>query len=221
MIAPNSIASRKTIEPVTATTRPMRRGYAGSKRQRMSLAEVVATATAGAFRGVPAAGRDPSGRFRSRGILLTDQENAPNRCRLRPANPIDRRRSDCLSGEPSTFGAPCSVHPESQSRIPTLSSRTKRRGSQIALFLISRAFSRPRRNAPSPVLLRPASRPTAAEATAARRAINLRRSVLGAIRSLRSRPVSVKTARKRNLALCGFFFTLRTQLRYCAHALAK
>ena len=41
-----------------------------------------------------------------------DQRNAPSRCRLRPANPVDPRRSDCLSGEPSTFGAPCSVHSE-------------------------------------------------------------------------------------------------------------
>ncbi len=43
----------------------------------------------------------------------------------------------------------------------------------------------PRKSAPRPVHPRPTSRPTAAEATAARRAINLRRSVLGAIGRLR------------------------------------
>jgi hypothetical protein len=41
------------------------------------------------------------------------KENAPSRSRLRPAHPIDLRRSDCRAGGPSTFGAPCSVHPES------------------------------------------------------------------------------------------------------------
>ena len=46
------------------------------------------------------------------GILLADQRNAPSRSRLRPAHPIDLRRSDCRAGVPSTFGAPCSVHSE-------------------------------------------------------------------------------------------------------------
>jgi hypothetical protein len=76
-----------------------------------------------------------------------------------------------------------------------------------------------RRSAPRPVLLRPASRPTAAEATAARRAINLRRSVLGAIRRLRSPATPVKPAGKRIPALCVLFFTIRTYLRYDGHAL--
>jgi hypothetical protein len=43
---------------------------------------------------------------------LASKENAPSRSRLRPANPIDLRRSDCRAGEPSTSGAPCSVHSE-------------------------------------------------------------------------------------------------------------
>jgi hypothetical protein len=41
-----------------------------------------------------------------------EQENAPSRSRLRPVHPIDLRRSDCRAGEPSTSGAPCSVHLE-------------------------------------------------------------------------------------------------------------
>ena len=45
------------------------------------------------------------------------KENAPSRSRLRPAHPIDRRRSDCLPGVPSTFGAPCSVQSQSYPRF--------------------------------------------------------------------------------------------------------
>ena len=70
-----------------------------------------------------------------------------------------------------------------------------------------------RRNAPRKVLLRPAIRLTSAEASACRRAINLRRSVLGAIRTLRARGAGVKRARTAIAALCGFFFTIRTYLR--------
>ena len=66
-------------------------------------------------RGIRAAG------FRSCGILLADQRSAPSRSRLRPAHPIDLRRSDCRAGEPSTFGAPCSVHSESYWLISTAS----------------------------------------------------------------------------------------------------
>jgi hypothetical protein len=79
----------------------------------------------------------------------------------------------------------------------------------------------PRRNAPRPALLRPASRLTSAEATACRRAINLGRSVLGAIRTLRARGAGVKHVRTAIPALCDFFFTLRTHLRQTLCALPK
>ena len=79
----------------------------------------------------------------------------------------------------------------------------------------------PRRNAPRPALLRPASRLTSAEATACRRAINLGRSVLGAIRTLRARGTGVKHARTAIPALCDLFFTMRTYLRQALCALPK
>jgi hypothetical protein len=54
-----------------------------------------------------------------------------------------------------------------------------------------------RKNAPSRWLLRPTSRLTSAEATADRRAINLRRSVLGASRTLGRQGCPVKGIRRR------------------------
>ena len=58
-----------------------------------------------------------------------------------------------------------------------------------------------------PVLRRPAPRLTAAEATACRRAINLGRSVLGALGTLGARNSLVKRFRNHISALCEFFFT--------------
>lgn len=165
-----------------------------------------------------------------------DQRNAPSRCRLRPADPIDLRRSDCLSGEPSSFGAPCSVQSASYRGFSPTSSGTTGRCPQIAAFVFSRVnrapppvarmnsgsrFDGPCKSAPSPVRLRPAIRPTAAEATAARRAINLGRSVLGALGTLRAVGPLVKCARIQNDALCEVFFTMRTYLRQDAGALLK
>ena len=86
---------------------------------------------------------------------------------------------------------------------------------------IQPAIPGPCKNAPSPVHLRPASRPTAAEATAARRAINLRRSVLGAIGRLRALETAVKSLGNPKTAICDFSFTIRTYLRRVAHALPK
>jgi hypothetical protein len=127
MIAPKSIASRNTIEPLRATIRRTVRAYARNsparhRRWQRRSAE-VATATAGAFRDVPR---------RRRGIRARDsapaesrlrtKKNAPSRCRLRPAHPIDLRRSDCRAGVPSTSGAPCSVHSETYGHICSPSS---------------------------------------------------------------------------------------------------
>jgi len=78
-----------------------------------------------------------------------------------------------------------------------------------------------RRNAPSQVLLRPAIRLTSAEASACRRAINLRRSVLGAIRTLRVDRGSVKRTATRFPAVCDLFFTRRTYLRLALCALSQ
>ena len=78
-----------------------------------------------------------------------------------------------------------------------------------------------RRNAPKPVLLRPAIRLTSAEASACRRAINLRRSVLGAIGTLRVDRGGVKRTATRFPAVCDLFFTTRTYLRLALCALSQ
>ena len=78
---------------------------------------------------------------------------------------------------------------------------------------------RARRNAPSRWRLRPASRLTAAEAAADRRAINLGCSVLGAVGTLRGRPDSVKGRSEEVVAICDLFFSHRLELRMQLHAL--
>ena len=152
----------------------------------------------------PAAGGDPSGGIPLGGIPLADKRSAPSRSRLRPAHPIDLRRSDCRAGVPSSFGAPCSVHSETYRRIPRPSSAPNATRSQIATFTDRGLFSRwirlesanSRKNAPRSVLPRPTYRPTSAEAFACRRAINLGRSFLGAPGTLDRQEVVVKQCRK-------------------------
>ena len=122
MIAPNSIASRNTTEPVRTTMRRTGRGYVGG---RPILADAATDTTQQLRPRQPA----PSGVCRAAGggserrdyapagSRSRTKENAPSRSRLRPVHPIDLRRSDCRAGEPSTFGAPCSVHSETYRRI--------------------------------------------------------------------------------------------------------
>ena len=69
------------------------------------------------------------------------KENAPSRSRLRPAHPIDLRRSDCRAGGPSSFGAPCSVQSETYPGISSPSSVMERLRSQIATISISVDYS--------------------------------------------------------------------------------
>ena len=78
-----------------------------------------------------------------------------------------------------------------------------------------------RKNAPRSVLPRPTYRPTAAEATACRRAINLGRSVLGAPGTLGPPGVAVKHRGTPKSALCGLFFTTCTHLRSTLCALQR
>jgi hypothetical protein len=74
-------------------------------------------------------------------------------------------------------------------------------------------------NAPSRRRLRPASRLTAAEAAADRRAINLGRSVLGASGTLRAPSGTVKPARSELSAFCELFFSHSVPLRSSVCAL--
>ena len=69
---------------------------------------------------------DFSGHRRHRESALGTKENAPSRSRRRPTHPIDLRRSDCRAGEPSTSGAPCSVHSETYCPIWPVSSTRSR-----------------------------------------------------------------------------------------------
>ncbi len=71
------------------------------------------------------------------------------------------------------------------------------------------------------LLPRPTSRPTSAEAIACRRAINLRRSVLGAPGTLGPRDVPRQAPRELKCALCEFFFTRRSDLRWTSCALER
>ena len=162
---------------------------------------------AAGFRGLPRRRRGSERGIPLCGIPLANKKNAPSRSRLRPAHPIDLRRSDCRAGEPSTSGVPCSVQLETYCPLLRSSSTQKRRtiancDNRVFAGDFSEESAGPGRNAPSPVLPRPASQPTAAEATACRRAIDLRRSVLGAPGTLWSRSTPVKRRGKRKVAFC-------------------
>jgi hypothetical protein len=76
-----------------------------------------------------------------------------------------------------------------------------------------------RKNAPKSALPRPAYRLTSAEASACRRAINLRRSFLGALGTLDRPEMVVKQCPKREVRSLRFFFTDRAHLRRAAGAL--
>ena len=146
------------MEPVTATIRCTRRGYAppawslsttaGTRSARTGKRQSRPRQRAPSERGptsqlrprqrapsgmCPAAGR---GSERQETALaascLRTKRSAPSRSRLRPAHPIDLRRSDCRAGGPSSFGAPCSVQSESYPRIPLASSSRRDIMSQIA-----------------------------------------------------------------------------------------
>ena len=79
----------------------------------------------------------------------------------------------------------------------------------------------PRKSTPRRWLPRPTSQLTAAEATACRRAINLRRSFLGAHGTLRSCQRVVKWEAIAKLALCVLFFSHSNNLRLDACALER
>ena len=98
---------------------------------------VVATATAGACRDLPRRRRGSERRESTWWIPAREQKNAPSRSRRRPVHPIDLRRSDCRAGEPSTFGAPCSVQSESYPAFHGTSTHDQGVLAQIATFMFT------------------------------------------------------------------------------------
>jgi hypothetical protein len=156
---------------------------------------------------------------------LRAKRSAPSRSRLRPAHPIDLRRSDCRAGEPSTSGAPCSVHTEIYWPIWPASSTPSRQcvancDNRVPPGIRSRNSVHAEAHRGGGSLVRPPNRPSL-EATACRRAINLGRSVLGAIGRLRRGSCAVKSEPIAKPAVCDIFFTSSTKLRLGACALPK
>ena len=198
MIAPNSIASRKTIdaddgERGGASTR----GYATASGLRTALAarRPDASRTKKMHRvGVasvqlpdrPSPKRLPAGRaFNLRRSVLGAHRKASRdfsaRQALRNAVIVRKLRHSCLRSDSR-------IHASLSAPIVGNYQSTK--------------------NAPRPAAPSSGFRLTAAEATAARRAINLWRSVLGAIGTLRVDPwLRQESLRTRIPAICDFFFT--------------
>ena len=130
--------------------------------------------------------------------------------------PTDLRRSGCRleSHQPWTLRTRCSG--DSTKLSPGRQAPRKENSPQFAENAETAVFRGltpvserviPQRNAPSRWRLRPASRLTAAEATADRRAINLGRSVLGAIATLGGPQGAVKSPGFELLAICEIFFS--------------
>ena len=118
---------------------------------------------------------------------------------------------DARGREADAFrGVRCGRDPREQ--IPSL-----RRGTHAAAKRTPSGLGQ--RNAPSRWRLRPAFRLTSAEAVAARRAINLGRSVLGAVATLGVEQEAVKVRWSEEVANCEVFFSHRIELRSVARAL--
>jgi len=137
--------------------------------------------------------------------------------------PTDLRRGDCRSEShhPQALRTRCKRNTSGrnsrgQSPFDTKCRNLRRIGNFLRGSPKSSVF--PRKNAPSRWPLRPTFRLTSAEATADRRAINLRRSVLGAIGTLGVRGGRVKgcdrVRAEGNPAICDSF---RTQAATCDH----
>ena len=107
-----------------------------------------------------------------------------------------------------------------QGRFGRISSHfAKSRSGALRVATVARGGNGPVRstkNAPSRWRLRPAFRLTAAEATASRRTINLRRSVLGASRTLGLLPKGVKAISERPPQIAGFSFRNGSTASCCA-----
>ena len=112
----------------------------------------------------PAVGGDQAAGIRSADSCLASKENAPSRSRLRPTHPIDLRRSDCRAGEPSTSGAPCSVHSETYWPIWLTSSTCSRQcvancDNRVRLSIHSRNSVHAKAHRGGGSLVRPPNRP--------------------------------------------------------------
>lgn len=200
MIAPKRTVSRNTIEPVRATTRRTERAYA---RHSAKLRRAAAPHRA---RKCTESVSPPS-----------SSPDRPSPKRLPGGRAFDLRRS--VLGAIRKLVAHSAAVKQGESAF----SRKLREFRSEPIFRLRPHPSRgnARKNAPRRWLPRPASRLTAAEATACRRAIVLGRSVLGAIGTLGPREASVKAPAMRKGALCELFLTACTRLRLPACALQR
>ena len=153
-----------------------------------------------------------------------DQENAPSRSRLRPTHPIDLRRSDCRAGEPSTSGAPCSVHSETYCPIWPASSTRSRQcvakcDNRVSLGIRSRNSVHAKHTeavAPSSDLPTDRRRSDCLSEGHQPRALRPRCN-----RDTTARFMRRQVGTDRKSAVCEFFFTSSTILRLDACALTK
>ena len=192
--------------------------------------ESVATATAGAFRGLPRQRRGSSRRI----PLPRDPAGEQKEMHRVGVAFVQLTRStfaeatagrECL--QPPALRARCNWKDSARFRIRQ--ARPHVILSQIATIIIpvgDRRLERSRDTHSTTKCTEPGapssdSRPTAAEATACRRAINLRRSFLGAHGTLRSGQRVVKWEPIAKLALCVLFFSHSKNLRLDACALER
>jgi hypothetical protein len=222
-----SDSSRTPNDVLTAATR-QRGSRDSAKRQPRHRKPAVATATAGAFRNLPrrrrgserqdSARRNPARGQEKRTESVSPLSNSPDRPspkRLPGGRAFNLGRSVLGAlGNLTTHSRP--VKPIETQYLANCG--ILRFNPAIAFRGVDGDKMRAEMHR-GRVLLRPAFRRTSAEAIACRRAINLRRSVLGAPGTLGPLDGRVKRLRKSICALCEIFFTNRTYLRRALCAL--
>jgi hypothetical protein len=170
----------------------------------------------------PAGGGDPSGRIPLLRNPAREQKEA-HRVGLASVQLTRSTFAEATAGReslrPSALRARCTRKPTGE--FCGRQALRTRRDRKLRQFWTSRSFrdgfalesANSRKNAPRSVLPRPTYRLTSAEAFACRRAINLRRSFLGALGTLDPREIVVKHCWKREGRCLRFSFTGRTYLR--------
>ena len=230
MIAPNSIASRKTIDPVSATMRRIGRGYVGGRPILADAATDIDAAVAHRDEPAPsgacrAAGGDPSG-----GIpLLRDPARGPKKMHRVGLASVQLTRStfaEATAGreslQPSALRARCTR--KSSRRIPRASSTHRKRNCRKLRHIVDPQRFRVARarfaHRMSTQKRTEAGAPSSGFPTDLRRSDCLSESHQP--QALRPRcnrdttgsaTVPSSGTRTEIPALCGFFFTSRTYLR--------